>query len=53
VVPIPGTKRVRYLEENTPAAEVDLGEEVLRELDALGDAAGARYPAAFMSAVER
>jgi aryl-alcohol dehydrogenase-like predicted oxidoreductase len=53
VVPIPGTKRVRYLEENTAAAEVELSDEVLRELDTLGEAAGERYPAAMMGAVER
>src|SRR3954468_708416 len=53
VVPIPGTKRVRYLEENTAAAEVRLSEEVLHELDTLGEAAGERYPAAMMGAVER
>jgi aryl-alcohol dehydrogenase-like predicted oxidoreductase len=53
VVPIPGTKRVRYLEENTAAAGVGLSEDVLRELDALGEAAGERYPEAMMGAVER
>jgi aryl-alcohol dehydrogenase-like predicted oxidoreductase len=53
VVPIPGTKRVRYLEENTAAAEVGLSDDVLRELDTLGEAAGERYPAAMMGAVER
>src|SRR3954464_9587284 len=53
VVPIPGTKRVRYLEENTEAAEVGLSDEILRELDALGEAAGERYPEAMMGAVER
>jgi aryl-alcohol dehydrogenase-like predicted oxidoreductase len=53
VVPIPGTKHVRYLEENVAAAEVELSDEVLRELDTLGEAAGDRYPAAMMGAVER
>jgi aryl-alcohol dehydrogenase-like predicted oxidoreductase len=47
VVPIPGTKRVRYLEENTAAAEVELDKEDLRRLDEVvpvGVAAGDRYP---------
>ncbi len=34
VVPIPGTKRVRYLEENVAAAEVSLTDGDLRALDA-------------------
>jgi len=47
VVPIPGTKRVGYLEENVAAAEVELTAADLAELDALapvGVAAGDRYP---------
>jgi aryl-alcohol dehydrogenase-like predicted oxidoreductase len=47
VVPIPGTKRVRYLEENTAAADVELDKEDLQRLDAVvpvGVAAGDRYP---------
>jgi aryl-alcohol dehydrogenase-like predicted oxidoreductase len=46
VVPIPGTKRVRYLEENAAAAEVRLTPEDLARLDEIappGVAAGARY----------
>jgi aryl-alcohol dehydrogenase-like predicted oxidoreductase len=42
VVPIPGTKRVRYLEENTGALEVTLTPADLARLDAL-EAAGDRY----------
>ena len=53
VVPIPGTKRVRYLEEDVAALDVRLSEDVLRALDELGAPAGERYPAAFMGAVER
>ena len=49
VVPIPGTKRVKYLEENTASADVG----VLRELDTLGEAAGDRYQGTMMQAVER
>jgi aryl-alcohol dehydrogenase-like predicted oxidoreductase len=46
VVPIPGTKHVRYLDENIGALEVRLTEEDLRRLDAIlppGAAAGERY----------
>jgi aryl-alcohol dehydrogenase-like predicted oxidoreductase len=45
VVPIPGTKRVRYLEENVAAAAVELSREDLDELEAAVPAAvGERYP---------
>jgi aryl-alcohol dehydrogenase-like predicted oxidoreductase len=53
VVPIPGTKRVKYLEENTAAADVELPAGVLTQLDQLGEAAGDRYQGAMMQAVER
>jgi aryl-alcohol dehydrogenase-like predicted oxidoreductase len=43
VVPIPGTKRLAYLEENARAAELRLGPDELAELDALPEAVGARY----------
>jgi aryl-alcohol dehydrogenase-like predicted oxidoreductase len=52
VVPIPGTKRVRYLEDNTAAADVRLSDELVAELDGLGEAAGGRYNEAGMAAVE-
>ena len=54
IVPIPGTKRVSYLEENAGAADVELTEGELRALDEaapLGAAAGDRYPD--MSSVHR
>jgi aryl-alcohol dehydrogenase-like predicted oxidoreductase len=47
VVPIPGTKRRRYLEENAGADDVRLTDEELRALDdvfAPGAALGDRYP---------
>ena len=47
VVPIPGTKRRKYLEENAVATEVRLADKDLEELSAAmppGIAAGARYP---------
>ena len=56
VVPIPGTKRVRYLEENAAAAAIELTPALLAELDAAaprGATAGARYPEAAMRAVNR
>jgi len=51
VVPIPGTKRRTYLEQNAAAADIELTGEELAELDAIGEAAGDRY--ADMSAVNR
>jgi aryl-alcohol dehydrogenase-like predicted oxidoreductase len=56
VVPIPGTKRVRYLEENAAASEVELSAEQLRMLDetfAPGVTAGDRYAPGGMASVER
>jgi aryl-alcohol dehydrogenase-like predicted oxidoreductase len=44
LVPIPGTKRRTYLEENVGALEVKLSAEQLAELDAVGTAVGDRYP---------
>jgi aryl-alcohol dehydrogenase-like predicted oxidoreductase len=44
IVPIPGTKRVRYVEENAGAAEVELTADDLATLDALPEAVGDRYP---------
>ena len=47
VVPIPGTKRVRYLEENVAAVDVLLTPEDLARIDAAapkGATAGERYP---------
>ena len=54
IAPIPGTKRVRYLDENMAASEVELGEDDLARLDEaapVGAAAGDRYPD--MSSVNR
>jgi aryl-alcohol dehydrogenase-like predicted oxidoreductase len=56
VVPIPGTKRVRYLEENTAAADITLAPEQLAALDEalpVGATAGDRYHADSMGSVER
>jgi aryl-alcohol dehydrogenase-like predicted oxidoreductase len=56
VVPIPGTKRRSYLEENVGAAEVELsGEDLARIEDVLsGEAvAGERYPEQAMGSLNR
>lgn len=52
VVPIPGTKRVDRLEENADADGLRLGDAQLTRLSALGAAAGERYGAANMSAID-
>ena len=56
IVPIPGTKRVKYLEENAGALEVSLTPDELRKIDEiapLGVAAGTRYPEGGMKTVNR
>jgi aryl-alcohol dehydrogenase-like predicted oxidoreductase len=54
VVPIPGTKRVRYLEENAGALDVHLTRQQLEQLDGLAAAtAGERYAPEMMRLVER
>jgi aryl-alcohol dehydrogenase-like predicted oxidoreductase len=54
IVPIPGTKRRSYLEQNVAATEIALSDDDLARLDAAaprGAAAGDRYPD--MSAINR
>jgi aryl-alcohol dehydrogenase-like predicted oxidoreductase len=51
LAPIPGTRRVERLEENAAAADLELGEADMRELDEAGTATGDRY--ANMSSVHR
>ncbi|PZR73143.1 MAG: aldo/keto reductase [Stutzerimonas stutzeri] len=56
LVPIPGTKRLPYLEENLGALDVVLGAEDLARIDAVfpvDAAAGLRYPAASIGSVHR
>ncbi|RUL83962.1 aldo/keto reductase [Tautonia sociabilis] len=56
LVPIPGTKRIAYLEENLGAAEIRLTPEELRQIDAIlppGAASGNRYHAQAMQAIDR
>jgi len=55
-VPIPGTKRRTYLEENLAALQIELTAQDLAELNEAaprGSTAGARYPAQGMAAVNR
>jgi aryl-alcohol dehydrogenase-like predicted oxidoreductase len=52
IVPIPGTKKVNYLEQNAAAVEVTLTpEEVRRIAAAIPRGAGERYPAGAMKLV--
>ncbi len=54
IVPIPGTKRRKYLEENVAALELRLTAEDLRRIDEVapkGVAAGPRYPEALMRSI--
>jgi aryl-alcohol dehydrogenase-like predicted oxidoreductase len=56
IVPIPGTKRVKYLEENVGALNVKLTPEDMRRIDAIapkGVAAGTRYLEGGMATVNR
>lgn len=56
IVPIPGTKRVKYVEENVQALEVELTDDDLARINEVapkGVAAGNRYPAASMESVNR
>lgn len=54
IFPIPGTKRVSYLEENAGALTVELSREDLAVIDSIapkGVASGLRYPEAAMKTV--
>jgi aryl-alcohol dehydrogenase-like predicted oxidoreductase len=56
IVPIPGTKRRKYLEENVGALDVNLTAGDLERIDEIapsGAAAGTRYPEAMMASVGR
>jgi aryl-alcohol dehydrogenase-like predicted oxidoreductase len=56
IVPIPGTKRIRYLQENIGALGVRLSTDDLKRIDLVlprGAASGGRYPEAAMKAVGR
>lgn len=56
IVPIPGTKRRTYLEENAASVNIRLSDEDLRRIGAVappGTAAGSRYPAPAMAALNK
>jgi aryl-alcohol dehydrogenase-like predicted oxidoreductase len=56
IFPIPGTKHIKYLDENLGALQVNLTAAELEELDRVAPknvAAGTRYPENFMSSVNR
>ena len=56
IAPIPGTKRVRYLEENVAATALQLTAQDVARLDTLfnpDNVAGTRYAAAQMRALDR
>jgi len=56
IFPIPGTKRIKYLEENAGALNVSLSEEELKTLDATfpkDAAAGMRYPENMMGSINK
>jgi aryl-alcohol dehydrogenase-like predicted oxidoreductase len=56
IIPIPGTKRRTYLEENAAAADIAFTADELARIDAIaprGAAAGLRYPPAAMASVNR
>ncbi|HRH48077.1 MAG TPA: aldo/keto reductase [Panacibacter sp.] len=56
IFPIPGTKRIKYLEENAVALNVSFTKEELDEIETIapkGIAAGTRYPEAMMASVNQ
>ncbi len=56
IVPIPGTKRVKYIEQNAAAVNIKLSPEDIATLDKIappGVAAGPRYPESRMQMVNR
>lgn len=54
IVPIPGTKRRKYLEQNAAAASVTLTPQEIQQLDAIGvEVAGPRYNETTMKLVDR
>lgn len=55
-IPIPGSKQIKYIEENIESAKVKLSEEDLKKIRALADATeknvtGDRYPPGFMEQI--
>ncbi|HEU4904029.1 MAG TPA: aldo/keto reductase, partial [Flavisolibacter sp.] len=56
IFPIPGTKHIRYLEENIGALDVQLTKKEREEIEAIapkGAASGLRYPEVMMNSIGR
>jgi len=56
VFPIPGTKKIKYLEENASAVNVFLSSDELKEINAIAPkdvAAGMRYPETMMGSINQ
>ena len=56
IFPIPGTRRIKYLEENAGALNIQLSAAELKEIDAifpLGAASGMRYPEQMMASIDK
>lgn len=56
IISIPGTKRIKYLEENIASENVQLTNEDLQSIEAImpaGIVSGTRYPAMFMKALNQ
>jgi aryl-alcohol dehydrogenase-like predicted oxidoreductase len=56
IITIPGTKRVKYLEENSASENVQLTREDLQSIEEImpaGIVSGARYPEKFMNTLNR
>ena len=55
IIPIPGTKRQKYLDENLAAASTTLSPSELKQINAVlpSETAGQRYPAHTMAGVNR
>lgn len=52
-IPIPGTKRIKYLEENAKAIDIELtkedDQEIRKAIESVGGMKGDRYPPVMMS----
>ena len=53
IAPIPGTKRVSRVEENTAADQLELSAEQIERLNHLTPAAGERHEEAQMATIDR
>lgn len=56
IITIPGTKRIKYLEENIASENIELTENDLQSIEAMmpaGIVSGTRYPEQFMNALNR